>query len=157
MVPIKNIGNLPPEFRRLERGDKNAPVRRSEDVKSQKPTTEAKQVNTTDQVKLSDSARTMLQREAEVKSLLADMPNVETISDDERKDIEAKIEGGFYNSPEVVEAVAGKVAQEAAETPIKKLTPTRMQEVIEKIRDSQYESDSVLNVVADKILKELTA
>ncbi len=160
MVPIKNIGNLPPEFRRTERNEKQTQVKRSADVGARGPTKVDKaQDKSQDQFKLSDSARTMLQRDAEVRRFTAEMPQIETLGPDERQEIEAKIDGGFYSSPEVVSTVAGKVSETSSvgkpDQTHAKLTPTRMQEVLEKIQTSQYDSMDVLDVIADRIIKDL--
>ena len=155
MSIIKNIGNLPPEFRRTERNDKQSEIRRSGESSAPAPVkNEQVPKHTTDQVNVSESARTLLQRDHEIERFSANMSAVETLSDDERKDIEAKIDSGFYSSPEVTSFVAGKIAAET-ELPQKSLSPTRMQEVIENIRSNQYSSEGVLDVVANKILKDL--
>mgnify|MGYP006883067068 CR=1 FL=1 len=155
MSIIKNIGNLPPDFRRTERSDKQSEIRRSGEtgVKVPAPADKA-QPKATDQVNLSDSAKILLQRESEVRKYSAELPNVETISIEDRKDIEVKIDSGFYSSPEVTGVVAGKIAAEQ-QIPKQGLTPTRMQQVIEKIRSNEYDSEDVLNVVADQIIKDL--
>ncbi len=77
----------------------------------------------------------------------------------ERQEIETKIESGFYTSNEVTESVAGQVAAASQETKIDlsktEITPTRMQQVLEKIRDNQYDSAGVVDIIADRILKDL--
>lgn len=161
MTPIKNIGNLPPEFRRTERNEKQSSAKRSDDVKAQDPQqVDNKQQAPHDQVNVSDSARTMLQRDAEVERYRAELPSVETISPEEKQDIEAKIESGYYSSPEVISEIAGKIAQESVkasevESTKRSLTPTRMQEVMENIRKNLYESNDVIDVIASKVLKDL--
>ncbi len=160
MSPIKNIGNLPPEFRRAERNEKQSQLKKSDDSTARGPT-KADQAQKTPQdfVNVSDSARTMLQRDAEVQQFKAEMPFIETLSSEEREDIEAKIDSGFYSSPEAISAVAGKIDTEfsvnQSDMHKQKITPTRMQEVIEKIRTSQYDSAKVLDTISDRIIKDL--
>ena len=157
MSIIKNIGNLPPEFRRTDRNEKQSQIQRQGDTKARAPaaaSAEKVPANTTDQVHLSDTAKTLLQRDAEVNRFTAQLPNVETLSSDERRDIDFKIEAGFYNTPEVTETVAGKIAEDV-DSAKKSLTPARMQDVIEKIRANEYDSASVLDTIADKIIRDL--
>ncbi|MEA3287482.1 MAG: hypothetical protein U9Q77_08940 [Candidatus Marinimicrobia bacterium] len=156
MSPIKNIGNLPPEFRRSERNEKQSQVKKSSDLGARAPTakTDQSQKISQDQVNVSDSARTLLQRDAEIQRFTGEMSTVETLSAEEQQVIEAKIESDFYSSPEVISTVAGKIADETTSAKLS-LSPTRMQEVLENIRENQYASDAVIDVVADKIIKDL--
>ncbi len=155
MSIIKNIGNLPPEFRRTERNDKQAQIKGSGDASTRAAAQSDKVTpNKTDQVNLSDSAKILLQRETEVNRFSSEMHKVETLAPEERAEIEEKIESGFYSSPEVTSTVAGKIANETQ--PAKPgLTPTRIQEVMERIQSNDYDSEKVINIVADQILKDL--
>jgi molecular chaperone GrpE (heat shock protein) len=161
MVPIKNIGNLPPEFRRTERNQKQAQLdKAAEYEKNNQAVSDPRSSTTQDQVNLSESARTLLQRDAEIQRYAAEVPNVETLSADERQEIEAKISSGFYTSPEVSADIAGKIAQDSKAgteevSPDSKLDPTRFQEVIENIRQNQYDSNEVLDIISERILKDL--
>ena len=160
MVPIRNIGNLPTEFRRTERNQKQNQIDSAAEgnLKAQKLGDKAV-AGPKDQVNLSESARTLLQRDAEIQRYTAEMPFIETLSADEKRVIEARIASGFYTSPEMDQQVAGKIAEESkpADTSVasKGLSPTRFQEVIENIRTNQYDSQDVLGVIADRILKDL--
>ncbi len=158
MVPIKDVGNLASEFLPTKRSDKQ--VKSSTDVSTQDlaQTSETKK-SALDRVKVSDSARTMLQRDAEVQHFSEKMESVETLSPQDRLEIESKIESGFYASPDVISAVAGSIAEEAGETekvaPKEELTPERLQEVIENIRTNKYDSNAILEDIAEKILKDI--
>ncbi len=155
MSSIRNIGNLPPEFRRTERNEKQSQIKHSGDSRVTNPAqSEHNKSKTLDQVNLSDSAKTMLQRDAEVKRFVGEMPQVETLSADDRKDIEEKIESDFYSSPEVISAIATRVADETV-LPNKNISPTRIQQVLENIRSNQYESDKVIDVIANQIVKDI--
>ena len=160
MVPIKNIGNLPPEFRRTERNQKQSQLEKSAANSKQAQTiADSKQVSPQDQVKLSDSARTLLQRDAEIQRYTADVPSTETLSASDKQEIETNIKNGFYASPEVAKDIAGKLSDtektHVGEKETYSLSPTRFQEVIEKIREGQYESSEVLDVISERILKDL--
>ncbi|MCF6239057.1 MAG: hypothetical protein L3J79_09680 [Candidatus Marinimicrobia bacterium] len=156
MPPIKNIGNLPTEFQRAERNEKQKQVKRSNDLGARAPTaTEPKTRKVPqDQVNVSDSARSLLQRDAEILRYSAEIPTTETLSPEERQEIETKIEADFYSSPQVVSSVAGKIAAESLGHS-SGLSPTRMQEVLSNIRNNQYDSPGVIDVIADKIIKDL--
>ncbi len=155
MSIIKNIGNLPPEFRKTERNEKQSEIRRPADVSVKAPAQAEKvPTNSTDQVNVSDSAKTLFQRDAEIQKFTAELPNVDTLSSEEKREIEAKIDSGFYSTPEVTSYVAGKLVDESQ--PMQKsISPVRMQEVIEKIRSNEYDSQGVLDIIADKIIKDL--
>jgi len=155
MSSIRNIGNLPPEFNRTERNEKQSQIKRNGDSTVATPVQSGKNPSKTiDQVNLSDSAKTMLQRDAEVTRFVGEMPQVETISPEDRKEIEEKIDSNFYSSPEVISAVASKVADETVR-PTRTITPTRMQQVIESIRSNEYDSDKVIDVIANQMLKDI--
>ena len=160
MVPIKTIGNLPPEFRRTERNEKQDLLKRSSEQGARAPTgATSAQTIASDKVNVSDSARIMLQRDAEVQRFAEEIQSVDTLSSEERQEIEAKVKSGFYTTNEVTSSIAGKLFEASAKDDIDStktdITPTRMQQVLEKIRTNQYDSESVVDVIASKILKDL--
>jgi len=163
MSPIKQIGNLPPEFRRTERNEKQTDLKRSADSDARAPT-KADQGSQTirDQVNVSESARTLLQRDQEIQQYANKIPNVETLSTEARDDIKARLDSGFYSSSEVTAQVAARIFETEAvgstpqtDSTTADLTPTRMQEVLENIRTKQYDNEAILGTIADKLLKDL--
>ncbi len=158
MVPIKNVGNLASELLQTKPSDKQVKSSANANTQDLSQTSET-QKSALDRVKVSDSARTMLQRDAEVQHLSEQMESVETLSPQDRLEIESKIESGFYSSPDVISAVAGRIAEEAGEndkdSSKEELTAERLQEVIENIRSNKYDSNEILEDVAEKILKDL--
>lgn len=155
MSIIKNIGNLPPEFTRTERNKNSAKVQRTDNLQANTATqAENKQSKMADKVNLSESGKSLLQRESEIRYYSGEIEKVETLNAEDRQDIESKIDSGFYSSPEVTSFIAGKIATEAV-APQKSLNPARMQGVIENIRSNQYDSKDVLDVVAKKILQDI--
>jgi len=158
MGPIKNITNLPPEFRRTERNEGEKRVHEKKPGGSGKiqPDT-SRVVEPQDSVKLSDTAKTLLNKQEEVGRYLTEIRSAETLSREEAREIEAKIGDGFYDSPEVIAQVAASLARiptmDVAN--LRGLTPERLQEIMEKIRNGEYDSDEVLDTIVDRIQKDL--
>jgi len=160
MVPIKDIGNLPPEFRKAERNEKQEQLKRTDGkgVRSQNVANQQPNISS-DQVNVSDSARILFQREAEIQRFTAEIPEIETLSSEERQEIEGKIEAGYYTSTEVTASVAGKITQDrpvdVLDPKDSNITPTRMQQVLENIRNNEYDSQGIVDIIADRILNDL--
>jgi len=159
MPPIKQIGSLPPEFRRTERNENQSGLKKTAAENTQTSAADQNPSGIRDQVNLSESARILLQREMDIQQYAEQMPDISTLSAQDQEEIEAGIEDGFYSSPEVLGDVATKVAE--AETPLTEaeseaqLTPSRLHEVLRNIQSQQYDRDDVLESIADKIIKEL--
>ncbi len=160
MVPIRDIGNLPPEFRKTERNEKQDQLKRTggQGVRAPDSSSQAQGVSS-DQVNVSDSAKLLFQREAEILRFTGEVADAQTLSSEDRQDIEARIETGFYTSNEVTASVAGKISEDdtsdAMDPKNSNITPTRMQQVLENIRMNEYDSQGVVDIIADRILKDL--
>lgn len=154
MGPIRDISNLPPEFRRAERNEAQKRVEDSRKEATEKLPQDAAKAVGQDKVSLSDTARTMLERGDEVKHYAKDLDKIDPISAEEIKAIEDKIGAGFYSSPEVLETIAAAISKTPGIT-ASTITPERLQEIVGNIRDGKYDDDDVIGTIADRIINDL--
>lgn len=156
-----NIDNISNALGDLNRSQKNTTQKK---VNHQKDGVESTQVKKStakkpDQVQVSSAGKSLLQNSKAVEEYIKEIKNVETLSSEEAQYIESKIESDFYSNPAVVLKVAHSISQELsaqnAKAPQSGLNAERLQEIVKNIRNGQYDSDDVVSVIADRIIKDL--
>jgi len=158
MTPIDNISNFKPDLSRSQKNDAQKKVNQRKDKveNNQLNKSDAKKQ---DQVQVSSVGKSLLQNSKAVEDYLKDIKNVGTLSPEEAKYIEDKISSEFYSNPAVIRKVAQSISQELNVQNVKAvqsgLNSERLQEIVNNIRNGQYDSDEITNVIADRLLKDL--
>ncbi|HCW76829.1 MAG TPA: hypothetical protein DHU63_09870 [Candidatus Marinimicrobia bacterium] len=167
MGPIRDINNLPPEFRRLR--DNQSVANHTTNVKQaeKQGTTESSRPdsNTAAHVNISSTARSLLQRMEGVESYLQALKESDSA---EVAHINKAITSGKYNTPESLKKIAEGIManpefkqilterfealQKRRENP-HHLSNEEIQAVRAKIQSGYYEQPQVVESIAGKILR----
>lgn len=160
MALIDNISNIPPDLSKSQRNDIQKKVSQKESKVEKSPLKKPTVTNTKeDAVQVSSAGKSLLKSSKAVGDYLKEIDSVRNLSGEEAKYIEAKIESGFYSNPAVIQKVAQAISQELnvqnAKAVHSGLNVERLQEIVSKIRNKDYESDNIANVIADRLIKDL--
>ncbi len=160
MSPIKNISNLPQDFRRTERSDAQKRVQdKKADEKQQTLRSEQDPQAAKDSVRLSDAAQALLKKQNEVHKYVSEIGKIDPLDQSQVHEIEEKVGSGFYASPEVLEQVAAALSKvpTIADSGVAadKLTPEHLNEIMGRIRDGEYDGDAVVNTIIERIIQDL--
>lgn len=167
MGPIRDINNLPPEFRRVREGQSAASRGVKETRAGKQSSVDASRAGSGSaaQVNISHSGRSLLQRMEGIESYLQALKESDSA---EVARINEAITSGKYNSPESQEKISEgimanpefkqilterfQVLQNRQENP-HYLSADEIQAIREKIQSGYYEQPSVIERIAGKILR----
>ena len=158
MTPIKDITGLPQEFKRLER-EKN--LKKVKDFKESKASEVGKEKTgkiAKDKVMISKMGKSLLKRKEEISQYLKHFNNIKTLDEKTLSDIKQKIQSDYYSKPQV----QSKIAETISNLPSFRNTSSKtssksekIKEIQKKIKDGKYNSEVVLDVIAQHILDSL--
>ena len=165
MGPIKDISGLPREYKKVEKEDD---LKRIDALKKsgKKQSADKSGTKISDTVEISATGKNLLQQKKEISRYLEELDDLETISQKEIHNIRKKITKGFYSKPEVLEEIVKSILtlpafqkihlqkdQPLTDSGELKAYEDQLAEIREKIRKGEYDSDTIADAIAEKILK----
>ncbi len=164
MTPIKNISNLDPALKRL---DKEQSPRRVNEKKSDPPDTSKSAGSNVikDKVEISSLGRQKSIEQSEIARHTLQYETGNKLDDATAQAIRQKISNGFYSRPEVIDKIAGMLADlpgisqsgDAEDVGTGDTGMQKLAEIKDKIDAGVYDSDDVLNEIVDRLFNELNS
>lgn len=164
MNPINNIPGLPQELKRFEKEDELRRVDTKKESGKGK-ISDSKSSNGVDKVKISTAGKKLLQQKMEISRYLNEIKNLETKSQKEIQNVQQKIANDYYSKTEVINKIAESIiklptfqnivkknTKKDSGNVLSKLDDDRLAEIQEKIKKGKYNTQEVIDVIAEQIL-----
>lgn len=160
MASIKDISGLPQEYKRVKKQNeqKKAHSTNSDNLKPKASVFPGK-----DTAQISNQAQALSESKSELDKYVAEIQKFQTLSSDRIQNISEKINSDFYSRSAVLEKIIESFLfssdinsiSKDGQTKGKALTDEQLQHLREKIQNGNYDSNNVLNTIANKLLKIL--
>ncbi len=164
MNAINDItAGLSPEFKKIQKKDDLKRVSSAKDLKAE-ASEKAVDKKQGDDVKISKTGKDLLQRDKEISGYVDELKQLSLLDQKTSGVIREKIAEGVYSKPEINDKIVDallslpmfrepgpdKVQEDAGNTG---LDDQRLADIRKKIQGGGYDSEDVLEVVVDKLLK----
>ncbi len=108
-----------------------------------------------DSVKISSTGKDMLEQQKQVEMYEENLKQIQTLGKKELLNVHNKISSNYYSKPEVLAKIVENIIPqniEDFEAVEESATPEKFNKIQENIANKVYDSDEVIDVIADKLL-----
>ena len=158
MTQINDVTGISQDFKKVER-DKN--LKQVRDSKESRTSKVSNQDTKTDKiikdiVDISSSGKSLLNKKSEISHYLKELENIKTLKKEDLIRVHQRIKSNFYSRPEVLAKIVGDIVSQGPadtkETYKSKEKLDQPSEIRSRIKNGFYDSEEVLDVIAEKLL-----